>query len=99
MLDEAHRIRNPDADITQVCKQLRTPHRLALSGCPVQNSLKELWSLVDFVCPGSLGTLPLFLDTLAGPITKGGYACSTEEQVRLYITHRQIFYDYSCRYK
>jgi DNA excision repair protein ERCC-6 len=36
MLDEGHKIRNPDADITIVCKQLRTVHRVILSGSPIQ---------------------------------------------------------------
>ena len=35
-LDEGHKIRNPDADITIVCKQLRTVHRIILSGSPIQ---------------------------------------------------------------
>ncbi|CAI5946561.1 unnamed protein product [Closterium sp. NIES-64] len=48
ILDEGHRIRNPDADTTIACKQLRTPHRLLLSGSPIQNRLDELWSLMDF---------------------------------------------------
>ncbi|CAI5966859.1 unnamed protein product [Closterium sp. NIES-65] len=49
ILDEGHRIRNPDADTTIACKQLRTPHRLLLSGSPIQNRLDELWSLMDFL--------------------------------------------------
>ena len=36
VLDEAQRIRNPDADVTAACKRIRTPHRLALSGTPIQ---------------------------------------------------------------
>lgn len=40
--------------------QLRTPHRLVVSGSPIQNRLAELWSLFDFVFPGKLGTLPVF---------------------------------------
>ena len=54
-------IRNPEADITIACKQLRTAHRVILSGTPLQNNLKELWSLFDFVYPGKLGTLPVFM--------------------------------------
>lgn len=57
VLDEGHKIRNPDADITLVCKRFRTPRRLLLTGTPMQNNLKELWSLFDFVYPGRLGTL------------------------------------------
>ena len=51
-LDEGQKIRNPEADITAVCKRLPCAHRLILSGTPIQNSLKELWSLFDFVFPG-----------------------------------------------
>lgn len=45
VLDEGQKIKNPDADITLACKRLRTPHRLLLSGTPIQNDLRELWSL------------------------------------------------------
>jgi DNA excision repair protein ERCC-6 len=51
-LDEGHKIKNPDSEITIVCKQFETPHRIILSGTPIQNNLKELWSLFDFVFPG-----------------------------------------------
>ena len=59
-LDEGDKIRNPDTEITIICKQLKTPHRIILTGTPIQNNLKELWSLFDFVFPGRLGTLPIF---------------------------------------
>lgn len=60
VLDEGQKIRNPDADVTLAVKRLRTPHRLLLSGTPIQNELRELWSLFDFIFPGRLGTLPAF---------------------------------------
>ncbi|CAI5490163.1 unnamed protein product [Closterium sp. Naga37s-1] len=81
ILDEGHRIRNPDADTTIACKQLRTPHRLLLSGSPIQNRLDELWSLMDFVYPGRLGTLPVFSTEFALPIAIGGYLNATPLQV------------------
>nr|CAD7435512.1 unnamed protein product [Timema monikensis] len=81
ILDEGHKIRNPDSQVTLAVKQFCTPHRLILSGSPMQNSLKELWSLFDFVFPGKLGTLPVFLAQLAVPITEGGYANASEVQV------------------
>lgn len=37
----------------------------------MQNNLKELWSLVDFVFPGKLGTLPVFIQQFSVPITQG----------------------------
>lgn len=81
ILDEGHKIRNPDAQITLAVKKFNTPHRLILSGSPIQNSLKELWSLFDFVFPGKLGTLQVFLQQFAVPITQGGYANASRVEV------------------
>lgn len=67
--------------VTLAVKMLCTPHRVILSGSPMQNSLKELWSLFDFVFPGKLGTLPVFLAQLAVPITQGGYSNASQVQV------------------
>ena len=43
ILDEGHRIRNPNADISMVCKRLPSDNRIILTGSPVQNNLRELW--------------------------------------------------------
>jgi len=43
--------------------------------------LKELWSLFDFVYPGKLGTLPVFMGHFSVPITQGGYSNATNYQV------------------
>ncbi|EOD36958.1 hypothetical protein EMIHUDRAFT_201306 [Emiliania huxleyi CCMP1516] len=82
VLDEGHKIRNPHAEITQVCKQFNTAHRLILSGAPIQNKLTELWSLFDFVFPGKLGTLPTFEEHFALPIAMGTYANASEFKAR-----------------
>ena len=81
VLDEGHKIRNPDADITIVSKQLQTVHRIVMSGAPIQNRLSELWSLFDFVFPGKLGTLPVFQAQFAVPIQIGGYTNASNQQV------------------
>lgn len=81
VLDEGHRIRNPNAEITIVCKQLQTVHRIIMTGSPIQNKLTELWSLFDFVFPGKLGVLPVFEAEFAAPITVGGYANASPLQV------------------
>lgn len=62
--------------------QFRTPHRFILSGSPMQNNLKELWSLFDFVFPGKLGTLPVFMEQFSVPITMGGYSNASPVQVQ-----------------
>ncbi|XP_021888520.1 protein CHROMATIN REMODELING 8 isoform X2 [Carica papaya] len=81
VLDEGHRIRNPNAEITLVCKQLQTVHRVIMTGAPIQNKLSELWSLFDFVFPGKLGVLPVFEAEFAVPISVGGYANASPLQV------------------
>ncbi|XP_072280789.1 DNA excision repair protein ERCC-6 [Pyxicephalus adspersus] len=82
ILDEGHKIRNPNAAVTLACKQFRTPHRIILSGSPMQNNLRELWSLFDFVFPGKLGTLPVFMEQFSVPITMGGYSNASPVQVK-----------------
>lgn len=82
VLDEGHKIRNPDAAITLACKKFNTPNRIILTGTPIQNNLKELWSLFDFCYPGKLGTLPVFLSQFAVPITLGGYSNASKFQVQ-----------------
>ncbi|KAL7584431.1 hypothetical protein Lser_V15G41839 [Lactuca serriola] len=81
VLDEGHRIRNPNAEVTLVCKQLQTVHRIIMTGAPIQNRLSELWSLFDFVFPGKLGVLPVFEAEFAVPISVGGYANASPLQV------------------
>ena len=81
ILDEGHKIRNPSAEITSLVKHFDTCHRLILSGSPIQNNLQELWSLFDFVYPGRLGELSVFMEQFSVPITQGGYANATKVQV------------------
>ncbi|KAI9725308.1 MAG: hypothetical protein M1828_003323 [Chrysothrix sp. TS-e1954] len=81
ILDEGHKIRNPNTAITIYCKELRTPNRIILSGTPMQNNLTELWSLFDFVYPMRLGTLVNFRTQFEIPIKQGGYANASNLQV------------------
>ncbi|CAD2219309.1 hypothetical protein AGDE_16273 [Angomonas deanei] len=70
VLDEGHQISNSDAATTQASKTFPTPHKIILSGTPVQNSLRELWCLFDFINPGILGdTLSRFIEEFEEPIT------------------------------
>ncbi|KIH90496.1 DNA excision repair protein ERCC-6 [Sporothrix brasiliensis 5110] len=81
VLDEGHKIRNPNTAITVYCKELRTPNRIILSGTPMQNNLTELWSLFDFIYPMRLGTLINFRNQFEIPIRLGGYANATNLQI------------------
>ncbi|HOX55429.1 MAG TPA: DEAD/DEAH box helicase [Candidatus Paceibacterota bacterium] len=63
ILDEAQFIKNPGAQVTQSVKQLKADHRLALTGTPLENRLLDLWSIVDFIQPGYLGSQDRFTET------------------------------------
>lgn len=67
--------------ISVAVKEIRTPHRVILTGSPMQNNLQELWSLFDFISPGLLGTLPIFIEHFCNPIMQGGYFNATPMQV------------------
>jgi TATA-binding protein-associated factor len=54
VLDEAHKIKNAKAKLTQAIKKLTAERKLVLSGTPLQNRVSELWSLFDFIMPDFL---------------------------------------------
>lgn len=60
ILDEAQHIKNPETANARTCKSLSGEHRLILTGTPVENSLREVWSLFDFLMPGLLGDRQTF---------------------------------------
>ena len=68
--DEAQKIKNPDAGITKALKAMKYDFALCLSGTPVENSWRDLWSIMDFVHPAKLADLKTFtakyLDRLTG---------------------------------
>ncbi len=56
VLDEAQCIKNPDSSRTRTCKKIKRVRSLAVSGTPFENHITDIWSLLDFVQPGLLGT-------------------------------------------
>ncbi len=72
VLDEAQSIKNANAQATKVVRDLRTTHRLCLSGTPLENHLGELWSLFSFLAPGFLGDNTQFNKRYRVPIEKYG---------------------------
>lgn len=60
VFDEAQKIKNPKAMMTDMAKTLKAEFSLALTGTPVENSLADIWCIVDTVQPGRLGTLKDF---------------------------------------
>ncbi len=68
VLDEAQNIKNADAATTRAAGRLDASMRLALTGTPVENRLRELWSLASFTNPGILGTARAFETRFERPI-------------------------------
>ena len=58
--DEAQKIKNPAALVTQALKAIPAGFRVACTGTPVENTLIDLWCLFDFIQPGFLGGLNQF---------------------------------------
>lgn len=55
VLDEAHRVKNHTTASAKACKSLLAHHKLAVTGTPIQNRLRDVWSLYDSIMPGHLG--------------------------------------------
>ncbi|MBC7835203.1 MAG: DEAD/DEAH box helicase [Phycisphaerales bacterium] len=70
VLDEAQNIKNPAAKQTQAVRSIPAHRRVALTGTPVENRLAELWSIVDFLNPGYLGSAGDFRTRFAVPIER-----------------------------
>ena len=68
ILDEAQYIKNPKTKNAQSVKALKAKHRLALTGTPIENRLTELWSIFDFLLPGYLYSLKVFMEEIERPI-------------------------------
>jgi len=66
ILDEAQHIKNPGSTNSRSCKDLTAAHKIVLSGTPLENAPEDLWSLMDFLHPGMLGTLAAFRRRYAG---------------------------------
>jgi hypothetical protein len=68
IFDEAQNIKNPNALQTVAAKALKGFFRIALSGTPVENHLGDLWSLMDAVEPGALGSFNDFRSEWIRPL-------------------------------
>lgn len=60
VLDEAQHIKNRSTQNAVAAKRLRSMHRLVLTGTPIENSIADLWSIMDFLMPGYLGSYESF---------------------------------------
>ncbi len=70
VLDEAQMVKNPNTKSARAVRRLRAGQVLALTGTPVENRLSELWSILDAVNPGLLGSLDSFRRRFGTPIER-----------------------------
>ena len=70
ILDEAQTLKNPASQMAKTLRDIPAKGRLALTGTPLENSLQDLWTLVDWVNPGLLGDRRGFQTLFRTPIEK-----------------------------
>ena len=70
ILDESQYIKNPTSKTYKATVQLKAKHRLVLTGTPIENSLSDLWSQMNFLNPGLLGSQNFFQKVFITPIEK-----------------------------
>jgi len=66
--DEAQHVKNARSATAKALRTIKSGVRVALTGTPVENTLSELWAILDWAAPGLLGSLPAFRRRWAKPI-------------------------------
>ncbi|MBP5321030.1 MAG: SNF2 helicase associated domain-containing protein [Kiritimatiellae bacterium] len=83
ILDEAQHIKNRSTQNALAAKQIRAVNRLVLTGTPIENSVADIWSIMDFLMPGYLGEYDLFKCNYEQPISvPGAQAEAAQEKLR-----------------
>jgi SNF2 family DNA or RNA helicase len=77
VLDEAQNIKNPETKQATAARALTADYRIALTGTPVENNVGDLWSIMDFLNPGFLGTRAEFKRNFFLPIQSGNNPAAT----------------------
>lgn len=76
ILDEAHRLKNSSSKLTSSLRKLPCTRKTLLTGTPIQNNTKELWTLLNFIAPDHFQSDAHFMQTFG--------SLSTDEQVRAF---------------
>jgi len=83
VVDEASLMRNPDTDHAKALAKLRAARRVALTGTPVENGVRDLWSIFRFILPGWLGSRQEFRESYELPLVSGEPMPALLERLRL----------------
>jgi Superfamily II DNA/RNA helicases, SNF2 family len=70
ILDESQVIKNPTSNIAKAVRELKSRHKLVLTGTPIENTTLDLWSQMSFINPGILGSQTYFRNEYQNPIEK-----------------------------
>lgn len=89
IVDEGHRMKNVKCKLTiSLSKHYKSRHRVLLTGTPLQNSLPELWSLLNFLLPTIFNSVDSFEQWFSAPFAIAGEEAEMTEEERLLIIHR-----------
>jgi len=69
-LDEVQKIKSPGTLVTNAAKALKSHFKIAMTGTPVENTLLDLWCIMDFCVPGLLGNAKAFAAKYQNPLKK-----------------------------
>ena len=73
ILDEAGFIRNPETQAAKAARSLKAGVKFALTGTPIENGVRDLWSIMEFALPGYLGSRDDFRERYETPLTAGRF--------------------------
>lgn len=91
ILDEAQNIKNPDTRQAVSAREIKADYRIALTGTPVENHVGELWSIMEFLNAGFLGSRTDYLKRFFYPIQSGsdkGQAQALKKLIEPFILRR-----------
>lgn len=83
VVDEASLMRNPDTDHAKALSKLKASRRIALTGTPIENGVRDLWSIFRFIQPGWLGGRQDFKERYELPLASAETSGGVLERLRL----------------
>lgn len=83
VLDEAQNVKNPETKQARAARSLNADYRVALTGTPVENNVGDLWSIMEFLNPGFLGTQAEFKRNFFVPIQANGDTAAADRLKRI----------------
>ncbi|KAK9182550.1 hypothetical protein WN944_025695 [Citrus x changshan-huyou] len=85
IVDEGHRLKNHECALAKTISGYQIQRRLLLTGTPIQNSLQELWSLLNFLLPTIFNSVENFEEWFNAPFKDRGQVALTDEEQLLII--------------